>query len=201
MAVDLEELVGPGCYELIRRVGGAISCLWVGSLTGVLGMLTGITAEELAGGATLAEALPEPGLATLLGGPIPLLSTIAGIGVIPLLLAAYFLFVRSDAGTPRRWLLFSALSGFLWLVAFASEEIEDWNPPAFLAMGLAVVVWLGINGSFAMVTFFVANRRSQSLGSHLMRIGMENENRRARLTARREAARAKLESEQEEGRS
>lgn len=195
--MDPEELIGPGCYELIRRVGGAFSCLWIGSLTGVLGVLIGMTAQELAGGATLAEALPEPGLATLLGGPIPLLGTVAGVGVIPLLLAAYFLFVRSDAGTPRRWLLFSALSGFLWLVAFASEEIDDWTPPAFLAMGLAVAVWLGINGSFAMVTFFVANRQSQSLGSHLMRIGMENDNRRARLAARREAARARLEAEKE----
>ena len=198
MAVDLEELVGPGCYELIRRIGGAFSCLWLGSLTGVVGIIVGMTGRELAGGAPLAEALPEPEPAMLLGGPIPLLSTVAGIGVIPLLLATYFLFVRNDAGTPRRWLAFSALSGLLWLVAFGTEEIDDWTPHEFLALGLAAAVWLGINGSFAMVGFFVANRQSQSQGSHLMRIGMENENRRARLAARRAAARAQLEAEQQE---
>lgn len=175
--MDIEEMVGAGCWDSIKRVGGGFACLWLGAATGFLAMI-GASMIQLAVDGSLGvipvSYLLNELLWGLLAGPLLLFGSGWLILLAPLVLIVFFYYVRGEGGQ-RLWVGLAAVVGLLVVLGYT-----DWDD-GLLWSGLAFALWLGSAGSLGLLAFLLAAWQRRRAEQHLLSVAVENEARRRAL--------------------
>ena len=173
--LDIEEILGSGCADAVKRVFAVASSLWLGTFLG--GLCLGLAeAGTLLAGGHFGDALGE--LASWLGAS--LLAVLWGFlspwGIVMgfLLMASLLYFVRSEGGSLRGWTGLCLAYSACVLLGWADEM-----PSA--PLWLAWVLWLPVVAAVVSGAFVFHGWQRNRIVRHFTEVAAENEARRREL--------------------
>ncbi|NNC90320.1 MAG: hypothetical protein HKN82_17845 [Akkermansiaceae bacterium] len=167
---DIEDIIGAGCLATIGRFVAGVSCIWLGSLAGVLSLVAAESVVSVWGGSGIDFDVQWLGW-MVLAAPVAWLFTSWGFAGLVLLVATFLYFVKSDGGSLRVWVGLSAAYGLLTVVA---RMDWNWREPYWTAFPILA----GFLGAIAVGAAAWMNWQRRHFAEHLMAVAVENERQR-----------------------
>ena len=177
--LDIEDILGAGCLISIGRALSSLSCLWLGSATGIVAVEAGVLSVELLTGGGMPPDLMDYLVGVLIRcalGPLVLILSYTVLLFFPLLLAVYFTMARGDNGSLTKWLVYAGITGFLAVLSLTSQFDLDAR-----SIGLSMAFWLVAMISLTAGAFFLTAWQRRRMVQHLIGVAAENDQRRREL--------------------